>query len=374
MQTLPSPIAISNDAPPRAALDAVRIVNLPRNWLEDWQALEDRLQSDHLTCSATWTRIWLKHYGGLVPHRLAIASQQGQTVGMSLITNGVGQRDGPYSVKTLHVGTAGEPDQESVCVEYNRLLVAPEHRAEYTRLLLSRILKHESWEVFQLDGLAADDAREFLDGSPTSIREIPSHYCDLNLFRTAQAEPWRMFGESTRTNLRRSLRDLGDVQLDWADTPDQALEFYEEMIIHHQARWKAVGKDGVFSSPRFKNFHHDLIEALISQGRATLVRARQGDRVLGILYLLIEDNRLLYYQSGLPEHGSKLSLGNVTLYLTMLEGSRRGYDAFDFMAGDAQYKRVLSTNHNTLTWLKWRRPSMKFLLLDGLRALKGTKQ
>ena len=101
-----------------------------------------------------------------------------------------------------------------------------------------------------------------------------------------------------------------------------------------------------------------------------MVRVRQENRVLGILYLLIEQNRLWYYQGGLPEHKSKHSLGNVTQYLVMLEGARRGYDAFDFLAGDDQYKRVLSTHHNVVYWMNWRRPSFKFRLLDGLRSLR----
>ena len=54
----------------------------------------------------------------------------------------------------------------------------------------------------------------------------------------------------------------------------------------------------------------------------------------------------------------------------MLEGARRGYDAFDFLAGDDQYKRVLSTHHNVVYWMNWRRPSFKFRLLDGLRSLR----
>jgi CelD/BcsL family acetyltransferase involved in cellulose biosynthesis len=219
--------------------------------------------------------------------------------------------------------------------------------------------------------MAAEEAYEFLEGeTPTSVSEVPSYFCDLNLFRSASSEPWRIFGNSTRTNLRRSLRDLGALEVDWADDPEMALALYDEMVGYHQTRWQAVGKPGVFSSDRFRRFHHDLIETLVPQQRAALIRVRQGTRVLGILYLLIEQNRLWYYQSGLPDYQSKLGLGNVTQYMAMLEGARRGYNAFDFLAGDGQHKRVLSTHHNVVYWIRWRRPSLKFRLLDGLRSLR----
>ena len=354
-------------------LDGVRIVGFSAEWMREWAALESRLESSYLTCSNAWTQTWIQHYGDLVPHRLAVATHANEIVGMCLITNGVKQYDGPFEIKTLHIGTAGEPEDESVCVEYNRLLVAPEFLPSFVRQLTKLIAEHESCECLVVDGMAAEEAREFLNGDPpTQTKEVPSYYCDLNLFRSATAEPWRLFGESTRTNLRRALRDLGDLELDWANDSELALSLYDEMIGYHQARWNAAGKPGVFSSPRFTSFHRDLIKTLVPQNRAVLIRARQGDRVLGILYLLIEQNRLLYYQAGLPDHQSKHSLGNVTQYLTMLEGARRGYDAFDFMAGDAQYKRVLSTNQNSVFWIRWRRPSLKFRFLDGIRSLRGT--
>jgi hypothetical protein len=270
----------------------------------------------------------------------------------------------------MHIGTAGEPDSESICVEYNHLLTSPAHRPEFARQLMLAVSQRESCECFHLDGMHPDDATAFIElQTPTEVEQVPSHYCDLNTVRSCTDEPWRLFGVSTRSNLRRSLRELGPVEIDWGDSVDEALGYYDEMVGYHRQRWNAVGKPGVFASHRFTEFHRDLISALVPSGRAVMIRARQQNRVLGILYLMIEDNRLLYYQAGLPEHQSKLSLGNVTQYLTMLEGARRGYDAFDFMAGDAQYKRVLSTHHNTLYWVKWRKPSVKFLVLDGLRTL-----
>lgn len=360
---------------PRLTLDSVRIVAHSLQWMREWAALEDRLESPWLTCSHTWTQTWLKHYGDLVPHQVAVAMHAGQIVGMCLITNGVGQYEGPFEVKTTHVGTAGEPELESVCVEYNHLLVAPEFLPDFVRQLKQLIIGQEACDVLEVDGLAQLETREFLQGElPTEVEEIPSYYCDLNLFRSAPAEPWRIFGESTRTNLRRSLRDLGDLQIDWAEDAATAIDFYEEMIGYHQARWAAAGKPGAFASDRFRNFHHDLIAALVPQGKAVLTRVRQQGRVLGILYLLIEQNRLCYYQGGLPEHQSKQSLGIVTQYTTMLAGASRGYDAFDFLAGHDQYKRVLSTHHNVIYWIRWRRPSMKFRLLDGLRMLYGSKK
>lgn len=357
------------------ASDGLEVGEVTPVGLREWSTLETRLQCSSLMCSSVWTQNWLKHYGDLVPHRLAVARQEGEVIGMTLLTTGVEQHDGPFPIRTLHFGTAGEPDQDSVCVEYNRFLVSDSQRANFVTLLMQHVHDKEPWECLVMNGMAEEDARAILERHPTSdLQEVPCHYSDLNAFREAEKsgkEPWRMFGESTRTNLRRAFRDLGEITLDWSETIDQALELYLEMIGYHQSRWQAAGQPGVFSSKRFTEFHRDLIMELVPEKRAVLVRARQGNTVLGILYVLIENNRLMYYQAGLPDHKSKLSLGCVTQYLTMLEGSRRGYDAFDFMAGDTLNKRVLSTHHNTVYWARWRRASVKFMVLNGLRSLKN---
>jgi CelD/BcsL family acetyltransferase involved in cellulose biosynthesis len=372
---LPSPGTTTATGSNSALSDTFEVSEITRSHLLEWQSLESRIQSSSLMCSYDWTQNWLKHYGDMVPHRIAIVRRSGVAIGMTLLTTGVDQKEGPLPIRTLHFGTAGEPEQDSVCVEYNRLLVEPQNRIVFVNQLMDHIENHERWECLVLDGMAEADAQAILSRSPTAdVETVPSHFSDLQAFRDSEAagkEPWRMFGESTKTNLRRAFRDLGEVTLDWSETAEQALMYYEEMIGYHQARWQAAGKPGVFSSARFTEFHRDLITELVPQRRAVLVRARQGDKVLGILYVLIEANRLLYYQAGLPDHQSKLSLGCVTQYLTMLEGSRRGYAAFDFMAGDTLNKRVLSTHQNTLYWARWKRQSVKFMVLNGLRSLKN---
>ena len=64
--------------------------------------------------------------------------------------------------------------------------------------------------------------------------------------------------------------------------------------------------------------------------------------------------------------------GLVVDYLCLAECQRRGFDQFDFMAGTSDYKRHLSTHEAELAWVTWRRPRLKFALLDNLRWIKRT--
>jgi hypothetical protein len=88
-----------------------------------WQEVERRVGTGGLTSSWAWTETWLRHYGDLVPHRFVVADR-GAPCAIALVTEGVGRFRGPFPIRTVHLGTAGEPDGETVRVEYNRLLVA----------------------------------------------------------------------------------------------------------------------------------------------------------------------------------------------------------------------------------------------------------
>jgi len=40
------------------------------------------------------------------------------------------------------------------------------------------------------------------------------------------------------------------------------------------------------------------------------------------------------------------------------------------MAGESDYKRRLSTHEAELAWISWRRPRLRFAILDNLRRIK----
>jgi CelD/BcsL family acetyltransferase involved in cellulose biosynthesis len=101
-----------------------------------------------------------------------------------------------------------------------------------------------------------------------------------------------------------------------------------------------------------------------------LTRVRNATGVIGCVQLFVERNRLLFYQCGSARVDPKLSPGLITDYLSMQAGLERGYDAYDFLAGDTVHKRKLSTGSRKITWLAWNRPRWKFRAADMLRAVK----
>ena len=335
----------------------------------EWTALEQQLDSVPLAASSAWTETWLRHYGDLVTPRVAIARRGEQTCGICLVTDARSQRAGPFRLRTRHLGTAGEPQTDSVCVEYNSVLAAPEQQVQVTQAVWQRLQQDSDsgWDELRLDGFDEQTCiAEFGDASIQWERRV-SRYFDLDAARAEGSRILERLGGSTRSQLRRTLKKYGPLDFQWAESLNDADDILGELVDLHQARWQAVGQPGAFASRRFLGFQRDLLARLVPDERIVLVRVRHDGETVGCLMLLNDRGRLLDYLSGFADFQRKPSPGIVSHYLCMEEALRRGFSAYDFLVGDKRHKENLSTHANHLVWGVLRRPSLRNRSIGALR-------
>ncbi|QDV51235.1 GNAT family N-acetyltransferase [Gimesia fumaroli] len=339
--------------------------------LKLWKTIEEQFDHVPLMCSHTWTSTWLEHYGDLVPCSFVVAFKQDVPCGICLLTEGVDQFDGPLALNTLHLGTAGEPAADSVCVEYNALLVQAEDQQAFLSDLLSTISKNKEWDSFLFDGFTSAELESWgLPLQETTIRKIESHYFDLKQIRDEEREVISGFGYSTRKNLRKNMKSYGNLTTEWAETIEEADSIFTDLVSLHQARWQKQGQPGSYASARFTEFHKDLIQKLIPTKKMGLFRVKIEGQVIGCVQVLMDRNRVLCYQGGSAEYKGKLSPGVIADYLCIEECFIRGFDAYDFLAGNTHHKQKMSTHHSYLTWAQIKRPRWKFTALNALRKIK----
>ncbi|WP_437202474.1 GNAT family N-acetyltransferase [Planctomicrobium sp. SH664] len=348
---------------------------LPSKGVEEalalWRQLHLRLRNQAVACDPIWIETWLRHYGDSQPHRFAVATAGGLTRGIALLADGVGQKLGPFPVRTLHLGTAGEQQPGSVCVEYNQPLVEETFAEEFQRGLGQIVLQEGRWEQFRLDGFTEHDLQPWLDLLPDAeVRTRDSRFFDLRQTREQQSDILSQLGKSTRYNIRRRLRQYGELDCEWATDLETAEEILNELISLHQARWQGAGQAGAFANPRFDLFQRDVSMRLFHERKAVLFRVRHQGETVGCLFLLVDRNRLLDYLSGFADFDVKPSPGLISHYLCLEQALTRGYDAYDFLVGDKRHKSNLSNSVTTLCWLSSSRPSWK---LSAIRLLKKIK-
>ncbi len=358
--------------------------------LASWRQLEERLGDRGIACSADWTAAWLDAYGDLVPHRFVLGHVGEELVAACLVCEGVEQQDGPLSVKSLHVGTAGEPDSMSACVEYNRLLVEPTYAAEFVRELVSYLNEQTSFDQWNLDGFDEDalaafqDCEEKLELTPSVAR-----YFDFEAARQ-KSDLLSALEHEPRRKAKKGLKHYGEVTLDWAESIDRAAEFLSDLMALHQARWQSLGKPGCYASERFVRFQEGLIARLVPAGRMVITRVMANGVIVGGNQIFFEQSidggrvaprlggelrsnspkRALVYQCGWAPAPQGISPGVVVDYLNMDECLRRGIAAYDFMGHETQHKKDLSNSSAQIVWARKRAARLKFAALEQVRKLK----
>lgn len=335
-----------------------------------WRDLERRVADVPLAVSSQWTAAWLHHFADLVDARVAIAEVEGRVRGLVLLTRSREQRVGPLRLATCHLGTAGEPAGDSVCVEYNGLLVEDEYRAAFATKLIE-LAKRSRCDEVRLDGFDEASAQGLLYGLPgVEFTSRESRYFDLTAARERGATVMETLGGSTRSSLRRALKKTGEVEVTQAATLDEADDILSELIELHQSRWRSAGQPGAFASQRFTGFQRELVTRLLPEERVVLLRVRSQSLTIGCLMLLVDRGRLLDYLSGFASFETTPSPGIVSHYLALERALTQGYRAYDFLVGDKRHKANLATSSQTLVWGVWRRPSWKNRAVAGLRAAK----
>ncbi len=332
-----------------------------------WAALETH-GPPGLACSWWWTETWLRHYGDAVPHAFALVEADGRPVGAALVTWSA-RRVGRFpALRAIHVGTAGEPPRETVHVERNALLTVPGARPAAARALRRGLETLPGWDELRLDGFLPEDARALLGEAVAEVRREPCPVADLAAMRDRGLSALEGIGAGARRRVRQGLRLLGEVEVEWPQGEDHALDVLDELVALHEARWRP----GVFSAPRFAAFHRDLV--VRSGGRAPvwLLRARARGRVIGCLYGFVEDGAALFYQSGLiASDDNRVRPGLVTHALAMQACLDRGLALYDFLGGESRYKRELATGSRELVWARVPRATLRG---RGLRLVRDARR
>jgi Acetyltransferase (GNAT) domain len=359
--------------------DGERAARLRMRWLpaaertaaaDLWREVEARTSAP-LACSWKWTETWLDHYGDLIPHRFAVCEHSDTPVGIVLVTQGVGQRRAGLPVRTLHLGTAGEPSGDSVFVERNGLLVVPEHRTAFAIALIESLVAGGGWDELLLDGFTEQDADALMQAAPFHARREVSRTLDLGAIGVAGGDVLAVLSNKTRSNFRRSHKRLNLVAAEWAEGPAQAREILDELIVLHQERWQSLGQPGVFASPRFVAFHRDLVARLVPTDEVCLFRIRDQHETLSCLYGFVEGRRLMTYQHGTPiKPGQQLSPGLVAEVLCIQAAHDRGLAVYDHLSGDSEFKQLLSNGSETLVWAGARGGRVRWAAVDTARGAR----
>jgi len=335
-----------------------------------WEALAEPAKASYFL-SWPWVENWL---GSLPPTtRLALlVLMQGETpVAAGFLGRRTLLRNRVVPSRAVFLNGTGWPEFDEICVEHNAWLTS-------APLDLRDVLDAvpQAWDELLLDAMdAIPDAVSVAEAWPVRLKvreRRPCYLVDLEKVRRARdGEYLGLLAGDLRSQIKRSYKlhqARGPIALEVAAEPEHARDIFHELVALHQATWKGRGEPGAFATPYFLRFHERLIEGRLAHGEIQLMRIRAGTSTLGCLYNFVWNGTVSFYQSGVAyESDNRLKPGLVCHVEAIRHNARVGHRLYDFLAGDARYKRGLSTDVREMVWATVQRPRLRFLAEDLVR-------
>ncbi|MFC0406743.1 GNAT family N-acetyltransferase [Roseomonas elaeocarpi] len=329
----------------------------------EWRALEPEVAELSFFQSWSWVGCLAEErYGDPV---LVRVSEGGRNLALALFNRRRGR---------LHLAESGDAALDAPFIEHNAPLVsarAPEGTA-------AAVLR-AAWQVPGVRRLVLGGTAPALAAAAggTVLREMerPVPLLDLAAVRACGGDYLATRSANTRQQLRRSARALaqrGPLRLERAAEAGEALQWFERLRALHDRTWAARGAPGAFATPFLLRFHRALIATAAARGELDMLRVTAGEAEVGYLYNFRLSGRVLAYQSGLAAAAPAEKPG-LTCHAMAVERALAAGDAvYDFLAGDAQYKRSLANGAGRLIWSE-RVPALSPLALAARlrRLVKG---
>lgn len=257
--------------------------------------------------------------------------------------------------------SSGEVASHEICPDYMDALCLAEVKDDCADLFWRLICNGmgRSYDRVELSDIADCSALvnwARVNGPSFDVEVVPRGVCPIADLTGGFESYLSRLSANGRQQARRLLKGArqAGVVFEVADTPEQAQQFFDDMVTLHQARWTAAGQPGCFASDTFTRFHRCLVERWLASGRAILSRLRLADQTLAVKYGFRQGTKLDFYQSGVlmsDAQGIK-SPGIVSFLMLMQYLAEHGITAFDFLRGSSHYKQRLATTAQPLAQVR----------------------
>jgi CelD/BcsL family acetyltransferase involved in cellulose biosynthesis len=325
--------------------------------LEEWRGLYERAGEKSFFLSPEWIGAWLAGKPDHVEAFVIRGVDDGKTALLGLV--GLGSRRSPPLVgaRAAHLHEFGIAALDAVYIENNDFLVAADAPAAARRGAVEAMLDaFAGADDIVFRNIRSPLARAIAEAADTSRRRLvtlnrqPTFSVDLADLAAHGGNYLASLTGSLGAQLRRAQRryeERGALTFEIASSERARDKAWDDLAALHEEGWRRRGRRGVFSGAGFAAFHRRLIAA--APDKVHLVTICCGGEIIACLYNLVEEGRVLNYQSGFRfEDDNQLKPGFLAHALAIDHYAAHGFSEYDLLAGDAPYKRRLAVERETL--------------------------
>ncbi len=339
---------------------------------DKWQELE--LSADN-SVFLSW--LWIESWLTVVTDNLFIieATFNNKTVGLGIFFESKRYSLGLFPIKQWWLHKTGEQNKDQIWIEHNDFLLDKSLATTIRQAMVSYIYNNEANVTEVIIGLSDSTVQNSFEILfPENRTEVNSlgHLVDYSQISNSYFD--EILSKNTRYQVNRSkklLAEQGELNFNIVDNSKDIIALLPNISALHQERWQHSSEGSGFSNPIFTQFHQHMIK---KDNSATIQVAvlSLNNRAIGYLLNYIYKDKVSFYLSALSnEFSNKIKVG-ILLHAEAIDYyQKQNLLSYDFLAGDAQYKRSLATAKYQLALKYFHRPHIALTIEKSLRFLKA---
>ena len=330
----------------------------------DWNTLLQKTKEPHPFHSWEWLYTWWETFAGSKDELKILTIYSGQVlVGIA-----------PFYIKKLSFSKVlkslgeGEAPEEAVVTHYQDIICLENSKDIVVELIATYMKEHACWHYcefsFVLDDSCLFSLNQILQPDLMLKRPLGFRY-RINLKRSFE-EVYNSLGKSARKAFRlkrNRMQKIGELSLDSLNLTKSLDTSLDAHVDFHTHRQQALGREGAFQAPRFKQFHHSLIQRFnrsinlhAAQIRVLNVSNEPIACTLNYLSKEVKEPTIYAYSAGFKSaDDSRLSPMFVFDLLEFEHLINNNVSYYDFLSSDdgANYKSTYKADQYEVSRIYW---------------------
>lgn len=347
--------------------------------LAEWRALYALAPSKSFFLSPAWMTTWLA--GAPARGKLQVLRGfLGERLMLLAVIASTGRRPPLVGPRCAHLHEFGKEALDAVYIEDNDFLIGPDAPDDVRTRALAALADAltDADEVVLRNvrpslGLAVNELCNVGEWELRCVWTQPTYAVNLDMLRKLGCDYLSSRSSGLRAKVRRAGRLYGirgKIRVGLAQTVEERARAWRELINLHQEGWRRRGEAGAFANLALTAFHERFMAA--NPDRCHLFTVDVGGAPLGRLYNFIDGGRVLNYQGGFSfEDDNRLAPGLLTHALAAQYYLEQGFDSYDLLVGEAEYKRRLADQSGVLSTIVLARRNIRARLRDSLRRARA---
>jgi len=308
----------------------------------DWLALQSN-SNCHFFLTWDWIGAWLKQLTR--SFYLLSASLEGKIVALAIIVENKRKVFGCYTIKQWWLNRTGNEGIDQCWIEYNDFLLDKKYEKEIRKSLIVFLSQKKCWKEFVVGMTCSNTQQQFEQLSNYKRDLIEDYGYQVKLTEIENSYLSDVLSRNTRQKINQTERLLkikGNIDFKVLISIDEKMDILQDIEDIHIKKWQNTSTPSGFLNSIFSSVIKKQLIAECCEVAMLSIDAQPSGYLINYLY----KGRVYFYLSAFTEKFSgKIKLG-MYLHSLVIEYYRlKGMTHYDFLVGDAQYKKSLSNEY-----------------------------